>query len=448
MRGARGPWAVFVLAALLGACRSAPPPNVVIVLVDTLRPDYLGCYGQPGGLTPSVDALAGRGVRYAHAYAASTWTQPSVASLFTSRWQSQHGVVNIFSVLPDHERTLAEALRDRGYVTAGFLATRSLPAASGFGQGFDVWESTMEEDQLKGTGARLNERAFAWLDTRPRSDRRPVLLYLHYMEPHFPYGAPHDRLEAVLALRGYTAEQRQAWDRQVAAWLEHSMGDGAPRREDMDVVRDQYLAEVASFDVAMRDLEEGLTARGILPHGILVVTADHGEEFYEHGNVGHGFNLFNTTLRVPLLLLAPGIAPDVVDDDVSLLDVAPSVLGLVGAPVEPRFEGRALVGRRQPASPYAELLFTAVGKEPEQNHTLVDGTRKVVLTPAGRQEFYDLARDPGELDPNAFGQAERAALLQALEAVRARATRDVGTSQQRELDAATRERLRALGYVK
>lgn len=92
-----------------------PPAHVVIVLVDTLRADDLGCYGHPARLTPFLVELAGGGVRYAHAYARSTWTEPSVASLFTSRWQSQHGVVNIFSVLPDHERTLAEALRERGY---------------------------------------------------------------------------------------------------------------------------------------------------------------------------------------------------------------------------------------------------------------------------------------------------------------------------------------------
>lgn len=440
--------AALALCFVLGACRSAPPPNVVIVLVDTLRADYLGSYGHPARLTPFLDELAGRGIRYAHAYAASTWTSPSVASLFTSRWQSQHGVVNIFSVLPDGEHTLAEALRARGYATAAFLATRSLPAASGFGQGFDVWEQTMEEKQLKGSGAQLNQRVFAWLDARPRGDRQPVLLYLHYMEPHFPYEPQPDRLDAVLAQHGFTAEQRRAWDTQVDAWLEHAMGEGVPRREDMDVVRDQYLAEVASFDLVMRELVLGLTARGVLPNAVLVLTADHGEEFYEHGNVGHGVNLFNETLRVPLLLVAPGVAPAVVDEVVSLLDVAPAALALVGAPAEPRFEGRGLVRPPAGGAAYAELAATAVGKGPEQNRTLVDGARKLTLTPAGGEEFYDLAHDPGERNPQAFDEAGRAALRQALDTVRAQARRDAGAAQQRELDEATRERLRALGYVK
>jgi hypothetical protein len=229
----RRPFALAALAlcAVLGACRSAPPPNVVIVLVDTLRADYLGSYGQPAKLTPFLDELAGRGIRYGRAYAASTWTSPSVASLFTSRWQSQHGVVNLFSVLPATERTLAEALRDRGYATAAFLATRSLPAASGFGKGFDVWEQTVEEGQLKGTGARVNERAFAWLDARPRDDRRPVLLYLHYMEPHFPYDPRPDRLEATLTQHGFTpTSDRRGTARWPRCWSIRSTRAGCAGR--------------------------------------------------------------------------------------------------------------------------------------------------------------------------------------------------------------------------
>jgi arylsulfatase A-like enzyme len=438
--------AALAVSVTLVACRTAAPPNVIVVLVDTLRPDFLGCYGTPAGLTPFVDELASRGTRFTHAYAASTWTNPSVASLLTSRWQSQHGVVHLFSVLSDRERTLGEALHDRGFATAGFLATRSIPAASGFGQGFDVWEEVLDQEELKGTGAKLNQRTLAWLDARPREDHRPLLLYLHYMEPHFPYDPRPDRLEAVLAPRHYTEAERDAWDARVNTWLEHSL-EGMAHPDDIGVMRDEYLAEIASFDQALRELFDGLDAHGVLKNAVVVLTADHGEEFHEHGVVGHGLDLFEETLHVPLLLLVPGQRPGVADGTVSLIDVAPTILELVGARAEPRFEGRSLLsqGARDPA--YAELLLNTVAKEPPQNRALVDGSRKIIHALDGRQQFYDLTRDPAEHDPAAFDGQVRAELVEKLDAWQARARRDASPEEQRQVDDAIRERLRALGYA-
>lgn len=432
-------------ALLLSACRSAPPPNVVIVLVDTLRADHLGSYGHPGGFTPYLDGFAARGVRYAQAYASSTWTLPSVASLFTSRWPSQHGVVNLASVLPAAERTLAEILHERGWATAGFLATRSLPAAGGWAQGFEVWEETITPAQLKGSAQQVTERAWAWLDARARDDHRPVLLYLHYMEPHFPYDPLPELLQRVEAPRGLTADQRDA---RLGRFLTHALEEGGGRPEDMDVVRDYYLAEVASFDVGMRQLVEGLTARGILPNAVLVFTADHGEEFYEHGNVGHGLDLHNETLQVPLVVSGPGIAPAVVNEAVSLVDVGPSLLEQVGLPAEPRFDGRPLARALPARTAYAELLSTAAGKVPAQTHAVVGDLRKLIASPGGAEAFFDLRRDPGERDPNALDPAARTALRETLDGYRARTRGTAGSAERRELDEATRERLRALGYVK
>jgi arylsulfatase A-like enzyme len=448
MFGGRVSAVACTLSLLLAACRPASPPNVVIVLVDTLRADHLGCYGHPGGFTPFIDGLAGRGVRYARAYAASTWTSPSVASVFTSRWQSQTGVLNLFSVLPDGERTLAEVLHERGWATAGFLATRSLPTASGFGQGFEVWQQTMDAEQLKGSGAQLNQRAFAWLDARPRTDRRPVLLYLHYMEPHFPADPRPAQMAAVLAARGITAADRPAWNDKMVAMMQHAATGAELRPQDMEVTRDLYLAEVASLDQVMRELVDGLTSRGVLRNAVVVLTADHGEEFYEHGSVGHGYDLFDETLQVPLLILAPGRTPAVVEETVSLLAVAPTILDLLGLPPEPRFEGRALAGPSGSTPAYAELLSTARGQEPVQDRAVVDGARKLVTTPAGGEQFYDLARDPGEHDPDGLDPTVRAGLRETLDGLRARAGRDVGTPERRDIDEAARERLRALGYIK
>src|SRR5262249_14441029 len=162
----------------------------------------------------------------------------------------------------------------------------------------------------------------------------------------------------------------------------------------------------------------GLEARGVLAHAVVVITADHGEEFHEHGVFGHGLDLFNETLHVPLLLLVPGQRAGVADDPVSLIDVAPTILELTGARAEPSVEGRSLPPQGTRAPAYAELLLDVTGKQPPQNRALIDGSRKIVLTPDGGEQFYDLTHDPGEQDPQAFDGPVRAQLVQALDASR------------------------------
>src|SRR5262249_19916033 len=157
--------------------------------------------------------------------------------------------------------------------------------------------------------------------------------------------------------------------------------------------------------------------------------------------------LFNETLRVPLIVVAPGVEPAVVDDTISLLDVAPTITELVGAPREARFEGRSLLPAAPGRSAYAELFLNSLAKEPIQNRRLVDGARKIHLTPEGGEEFYDLTRDPGEHDPNGLDETARAALREAIARAQAKAQPDPGAGEQRVIDDATRERLRALGYA-
>jgi arylsulfatase A-like enzyme len=190
--------AVVVAALGLGCGRSDPPrPNVVLVLVDTLRADRLGSYGYPRGLTPFLDELAARGTRFARAYAPSSWTNPSVASLFTSRAPEQHLVTRQDAVLDAAEQTLAEALEPLGYQGIGVVANFRLSRELGFAQGFDVWQPATVEQFAGGDKARVPVVARETLDRLERHWRRwpwqrdqPLLLYLHLMEPHGPYRPP------------------------------------------------------------------------------------------------------------------------------------------------------------------------------------------------------------------------------------------------------------------
>jgi arylsulfatase A-like enzyme len=454
-----GPLAALAVLLALASCGS-PRPNVVLVVVDTLRADRLGSYGSRKGLTPFLDRLAGRGVVFSHAYAASSWTCPSVASLFTSRYASQHGVVGFESRLADDELTLAERIAParfgrlgeivhRDYLAAGFSANWRLMRTLGYAQGFRTWRSYAT--RRKPRAGWLGRRCLMWLDApgwRAAWERwfpRPLFLYLHFMEPHAPYDPPRrDRPAGVLDDEVAEAN-RKLFDRRWTARTEAELG----------LLESLYDAETASLDRELGRLFAGLEARGVLRDAIVVFTADHGEEFAEHGLVQHGQSLYETAIRVPLIAIAPGLpAGKVIDANVSLLDVAPTVLDLLGLPPEPRFEGRSLLpfvrGEGTPADVLVELLPSSAADELRRhNAALVQGSVKLIVGRGVFAEVYDLAQDPGEAAPIPGAQvADPAGLLRALQEKRA----DV-RSRAREaapsvpLDERARERLRALGYV-
>ncbi len=447
---------LLLIALGTGACRSQPPKptDVVMIVVDTLRADRLGTYGYAKGLTPVLDRFANRGVRFDRAYATTSWTMPSVASLFTSRLPSQHRVSDFDSRLGDSEVTVAEDLSAAGFATAGFTANWRLSQELGYGQGFATWRGFLKSpgSETKARGDALRDAALTWLDAG-RKDGTPApprFLYLQYMEPHIPLDAPA-ALQARFA-PGVTADEAtrlNAWARML------SPDRAALKPEEVTNLFAMYDAEVAAVDEEIGRLFEALEQRGILEHALVIVTADHGEEFLEHGSFGHGNNLFNTTVHVPLIIAGPGIpAGKVVSENVSLIDLAPTVLDLMGVKPEGRFEGRSLVPLLHGAAPAAAAPVDVVLQLPRKNldwdlrlHTdgLVRGEQKLVRDPLGVTELYDLAADPGEQHPE--GPPAGAALQAALDAANnGFAARQQPQAEKVVVDEATKEKLRALGY--
>ena len=445
---------VGLLALAVAACsRPAGPPNVVVVLVDTLRADHLGSYGNGRGLTPFLDQLAARGARFDRAYATSSWTMPSVASLFTARYPSQHGVQTMQSQLGESEHTLAEALVARGWAAAGFSANLLVGEPPGFGQGFGPFLAlAVEPPPAKVRGATLREHGRQWLESRPSGAASPLLLYFQFMEPHAPYEPPEP-------WRGRLVRPHAAGDIEAAAKVmeEHKIWNRPP--EQIALLASLYDGEVAAADEEVRLLFDELQRRGLLANAVVVITADHGEEFGDHGGLSHGFTLFEEQVRVPLIVLAPGLAPAVVREPVSLVDVAPTVLDLAGVQAPPSFEGRSLVPlmRGAASSPpvpvdlLAELESMGPRKGLRKHQSaLVRGDLKVLRSPNPfiAPQLFDLGADPGERhpDPPALA-AERDALLAALDALQATlAGRASPANAPVQLDDATREKLRALGY--
>jgi arylsulfatase A-like enzyme len=446
-------------------------PDVVLVVVDTLRADRLGAWGNRRGLTPFLDELAGRAHVFTRAYAQAPWTNPSVASLFTSRYQSQHGITEFLSVLAADEQTLAEALGEAGWATGGFSANGLLSRRAGFDQGFDAYRSFLQlggaEDRLLRPAKRADEitaEGMRWLDeVRASRPDVPVFLYLHYMEPHTPYAPPPALLERV---RGPGAPlDLGALNRAVVL-----ANLTAPAPAVLRDIQDAYDAEVLAIDEGLRALAAALDARGLLETSLLVVTADHGEEFQEHGGMGHGRTLYDEVLHVPLVIRTPGQGRGVVVDRlVSSVDVAPTILEVAGVPPRPTFEGvslaRDLTARGTPSSLRrwlarlfddrpAPVVFSerrpqqaGAVRGPTHEDAVVSGWGKVIRSSDGSRAFYALDVDPGERRPDRVDEGEREHLDDRLRAMRARAERNRTPAETHAIDERTRGMLRALGYA-
>jgi len=454
---------IVAVGELVGCSRAtAPPPNVLLVVIDTLRADRLGTYGGTRGLTPFLDSLAGGAYVFHQAYAQSSWTNPSVASVLTSRFPSQHGVVKFDSRLADSEISVAEVLKDHGYACGAFLANGLLASRFGFAQGFDefraLWPAPPQPPQTveqKYRADAINALAFAWLD-QVADARKPVFLYLHYIEPHPPYTPP----EAILDRLLHGRPRPDLGDVSKAMFFAQV---APPDAQMLQQIEDVYDAEVTSLDGGLRELFAGLERRGFLGNTFVAITADHGEEFNDHGLVGHGTTLYNELIRVPLIVRLPRQTRRVdVDDVVSLVDIAPTMLSTVGVAAPPAFEGRALrpasgwswsrLWRHEETPPaFSELIIPerseAKNVRPHER-AIVLGSQKLIVGPGGETELYDLASDPGEHRAAAPPAATRATLDRALAQFGTRMAHEGSAGASVPLDEEARARLKALGYVR
>jgi arylsulfatase A-like enzyme len=455
-------------------------PNVLVVVIDTLRADRLGAYGNTRGLTPFLDALATRGTLFEHAYAVSSWTIPSVASFFTSRYPTQHHVVTFFSRIADPEVTMAERLHEGGWIGGCFSANPNLRKDWGHGQGFDeLWSDQTPDVDVHGDTIRA--QGLAWLDrTWTRGSRTPGFLYFQYMEPHAPYDPPEPfRSRFAIDEAGQPFDAQTAVRDAIKRALPSAVHDGEPVNV-ADAVRTilargtpltkqqilpferLYDGEVATADDQVRQLFEELERRGFLENALVVVISDHGEEFVEHGGGSHGRTLYEESVHVPFIVVGPGVAAGRrVAENVSLIDLAPTLVDLLGLPPEPRFEGRSLAPLVRPgpgadrgpgAGPdiLMQLERTVPVSMDNRIHSraLLRGNQKFLIRVAGGTEMFDLATDPAEVSTSQPAATQQAPLSEALTLAEASlGERAAGEHAVGPVDEKLKERLRALGYA-
>ena len=479
--------ALALLAALAGCggAEAEGPRHVLLVTLDTTRADHLGAYGQARFETPALDALAAEGAVFEQCSSAAATTLSSHASLMSGTYPLRHGVArNGFSV-DGSNRMLAESLGDAGFRCAAFVASSALVAATGLDQGFEVYDQRLDlpaspggNDQAQRLAASVTTAVLDHLDAALAEDADGRhFVFAHYFDPHAPYGAPgagrvadFDDIEAAVV-----AQQRRLVDEPpgqqgvIASGLQGPLARplrAAPGPGDL-ALADLYGGEVEYLDGQVGRLLAGLAARGLLEDTLVIVTADHGETFWEQGNFwNHGLWVGQPDVHVPLIVRGPGVRAGArVATPVSGVDVTPTILDAVGLPpgaADDPGRGRSLLG----ALAGAPLADRAVFSEATQPGPLLErgedlawsgdrkpqavrlGPWKLVIAPyLGERQLFHLGDDPGEQRDLLRGRLSEVQADALTDLERAHATwRAAASPRPSAFDPDQAAALRSLGY--
>jgi len=454
---------LLALAVVVGIACSSPRsrlgdrPNVLLISIDSLRADHLGIYGNPHPTSPVIDRLAREGVLFEHALAPTSWTLPSHATMLTGKSQRHHQTTTTDDAIRSEHEMVSEVFARSGYETVGFFSGPFLHPVYGFSRGFERYVSCQAEDTAKAEGGpdawrtahndrtnHLVRAAFQrWVAER---SGRPFFAFVHLWDVHFDYIPPEPF--ASMFDPDYTGPLDGRNIGQQGFPL-----DAPPR--DVEHLKALYDGEIRYTDQTIGELLDALERAGVLGRTLVVVTADHGEEFLEHGNKTHRKAIYEESIHVPLIVWARSGLPRGmrVAPPVALEDVAPTILDLAGLPPLRAADGRSLrasiEGR---TSPDGERTIFSEFYDPGSGELRIAaarrGERKLIVHPPRLRAFYDLAADPGESHPQP-GRRDRD-LLQQIDADIAES---IAAASRREKSSAevpqdVRDRLRSLGYVK
>lgn len=414
---------LMALSALLAAAQTPanPATNVVLITIDTLRADHVGCYGYKRVKTPNIDSLAADGARFERAFSVVPVTLPSHTTMLTGTYPMLSGMHDFSgNKLSPQQPTLASVLKDAGYATGAVVGSAVLDSRFGLNRGFDFYYdhfdfSRLDEanlDEMERPGNVVADVALDWLG---KNVQKKFFLWMHVYDPHFPYRPPEP----------YARE-----------YADHP-----------------YDGEIAFADEQVGRLVRFLKDKGLYRNTLIVLSGDHGESLGEHGEKTHGFFIYNATMRVPLIIRLPGsTAARTVADPVSLVDLMPTVLAALGMEIPSPVQGKNLLGviledkGDHNRNLYGETYLPRL----HFNWSELRGTEnaKYHFIDAPRPELYDLTKDPGEVH-NLF--TEKKAVAEEMHAKLAGLIRDYSAgkelAEKTGLDPEMMERLKALGYA-
>lgn len=376
-------------------------PNIILISVDTLRADHLGSYGYERDTSPEMDKLAVDGVRFAKAYAQTSWTLTSHMSIMTSKYPHVHGVETHDSALADSHKTLAEVLSDAGYHTSAFISWFYVSKKYGFDQGFDEFAELLPAiDKFEYSTAhsfkaeKVTDNVLNWLQKKPKD---PFFLFVHYFDPHINYAAPAPYDTMFDPDYEGPANGTYDWLSQYIKGRNEEKKTIAPR--DLEHVTALYDGEIRYTDTHLGRLIKGIEETVGLDNCLLVLLSDHGEELNEHGSMeGHQWTLYDEVVHVPLIFRFPkkDYARSVVEEGVELIDVAPTILDIAEIPIPSEFQGLSLLEAIKGNVKGVKKYIFAETRRITIKQSVRTARYKMQHTEMGWYEMYDTMKDPGE----------------------------------------------------
>ncbi len=417
--------------------------NFILISIDTLRADHLGCYGYPRSVSPAIDRFAAGGVLFEDVTSPAPWTLPAHTSMLTGLYPSRHGVKSLTQRLDDSVPTLAEILADHGFRTAAFVNCSHLNRKHGLHRGFDefryIFRSAGEIHP-----SRIGDLALRWLDG---AGGGRFFLFLHFYDVHSDYRSKETYEKQFV--RAYSGEA----DGTTAQFKRFRDGEIVFGDDDATHLVDLYDAQIRQIDDMMKRLFRKIDATGRFDDTVVMITSDHGEEFLEHGGVLHGRTHYREVSRVPLLIRGPGAAGGArIREPASLIDIVPTALSNLELPAYNDADGIDLnAGRRRGHGRRKERRLFA---EADHNNAVRDSRRLVrdrrftchVDLVTGTVRLFDLARDPREKNDIGAGHPEKVKYFQ--KELEAFMDTKGAAAPEVELSPAEIERLKSLGYVK
>ena len=432
----------------------APPnaPNVLLIVIDTLRWDRVSCYGSKRKTTPNIDRWADGSVRFERAYSTAPWTIPSVASMFTGLTPSAHNVSRADRLLADELETLPEILRNAGYATAGVVSNQLIGTGQNFQQGFDLFLESEAQGRDHVSTPGVTRQAIEQLERLAKGDQ-PFFLFVHYFDPHYKYNSHSEYGYAARSCGRLDGTQKIGDLRSLASTMTTC---------EIGFLRDRYAEEIRYTDDGIGRLLARVETLGINKESLTILTADHGEEFLDHEWIDHISTLYEELIRAPLIIRLPGApVPRVVNEPVSLLSLTPTILDLAGIsqgaesfmarPLRPLLEGESSADSADIISEvdYVPTVLQGRFVVPVHKKAIIrKGFKLIRDDQTGKIELYDLSADPLEKRNLADTKPQlrdelTSSLDERLEAARDRAV-DI---QERKVESREVESMRGLGYV-
>jgi len=458
---------LLVLGILMGlgvfSCyRSKPKPNVIIIIIDTARQDYFSCYGYNRETTPRIDEFAKEAVKFENAIASSPWTLPSIASILTGLWPHRHlagyavkdpdTAQEGMTFLTGSALTLTEILLQNRYQTVGFFQNPFVDPGFGLNRGFETYDYFPGDNLHIRKADQVLRLAVKWLE-QYRERGKPFFMVLHFFDPHLAYDPPMELAmpfiyQSQSSLKPPFAPSDEELEKIRAGEIKYSA-------MDKKFIIGLYEGELSFVDSMVGEFFDYLKEKGLYEKSLIIITADHGEEFWEHNSFEHGHSLYQELLLVPLLIRFPekDNGGMVVQERVSLVDLAPSILTYLGIESGVMANGRSFI--MMPGAvikPVPRAMIAELPRLGNPKQALYKERFKLILdTITGKIEIYNLEEDPKETK-NLFGE-KLSYPPEIIDQIRA-VTKTIEQMEQAKeqtpakIDTETQKKLKALGYLK